>query len=304
MKVGKAAFFIATEKGYCCLKKCIENGYGKNIGFVASFKEKNVEKSYDQDIRELCAKEGVVFYLWKNVKGSIIETCRDFHISVAFAVGWRFLLPVEINSATEHGLVVFHDSLLPKYRGFAPTPTAILCGEKKLGVTALLAAEGIDQGDVVLQKEFAVSSEEYISDVIKKQCAIYADMLIEILEMLKTGKLKGTKQKEEEASYCIWRDIEDCKIDWGLPAEEIRNLVRAVSAPYLGAYCYYKNEKIIIHRAEVAGDMEFAARQCGKIWSITNNTPMVICGRGMLKVTEARHEDGSKVVFDKLRERL
>lgn len=304
MKVGKTAFFIATEKGYCCLKRCIEKGYGNDIGFVVSFEEKYVEKSYDKDIQILCAKVGATFYFWKNVKGSIMKICNEANISIAFAVGWRFLLPVEINLATEYGLVVFHDSLLPKYRGFAPTPTAILCGEKKLGVTALLAAEAVDQGDVVLQKEFFVSDEEYMCDVIKKQCMIYADMLVEILEMIKKGRLKRKKQEERDASYCIWRDMEDCKIDWSLPAEDIRNLVRTVSAPYLGAYCYYKRKKIIVQKAEVAEDMKFEIRQCGKIWSITNNAPTIICGCGMLRITEARYEDGSKVLFDKLRERL
>lgn len=304
MKDIKTAFFVATEKGYFCLKKCIEAGYGNNISFVVSFQETNVEKSYDKDIQGLCNRAGIYFVLWKNVKGNIVEICRQSKVSAAFAVGWRFLLPIEINRVTEFGLIVFHDSLLPKYRGFAPTPTAILCGEKKLGVTALLAAEKADQGDVVLQKEFAIGEEDYICDIIKKQCMIYAGMLIEVLEMIEKGALKRKKQNEEDAVYCIWRDAIDCKIDWGMPAGAIRNLVRAVAAPYMGAYCFYKKNKIIVHRAEVADEIHFAIRQCGKIWSISKNQPTVICGRGMLRITEAKYEDGSDVVFDKLRERL
>ncbi len=304
MKDKKSAFFIATEKGYFCLRKCIETGYGKNICFVVSFQEKNVKKSYDQDIKELCNKEGIYFYLWKNVKDEIVKKCRQSQLSIVFAVGWRFLLPVEINAITEFGLIVFHDSLLPKYRGFAPTPTAILCGDKKLGVTALLAAEKVDHGDIILQKEFAIDEEDYIEDIIKKQCIVYANMLVDIYEMIKKGELKRKKQNEEDAVYCVWRNLADCKIDWNLSAEKIRNLVRAVSAPYMGAYCFYRKKKIIVLRAEIADEIKFAIRQCGKIWSISNNQPTVICGCGMLKITRAEYEDGSEVIFDKLRENL
>ena len=221
-----------------------------------------------------------------------------------FAVGWRYLLPVKINETALHGLIVFHDSLLPKYRGFSPTPTAIMCGEKKIGVTALKASDQADRGDIILQMEMKIEEEDYIADIIKKQCVIYAEMLMEILRKVKEGELIGKKQEEDQAVYCIWRDVQDCKIDWEMPAADIRNMVRAVSSPYPGAYCYYKKKKIIVNRVEVAGDLKFAVRQCGKIWSVKDNEPVVICGNGMLKITDAKYEDGKTVIFDKLRERL
>lgn len=299
----RIGFFLATEKGYFCLKECVKNGYSKNIGFVVSFKEVNVKKSFDADIKKICKEKKVPFFEWKSVKNCIIAECERLKISIAFAIGWRFLIPTEINDVLKFGLIIFHDSLLPKYRGFAPTPTAIMCGERKVGVTALVAAESVDKGDIILQRELIVEDDDYICDVIRKQSKVYAEMLMEILTQIKCRKLDRRIQ-DEKGVYSIWRDIEDCKINWELSAVEIRNMVRAVSSPYPGAYCYYKKKRIILNKVEVVNDLNFAIRQCGKIWSITENMPTVICGTGMLKIVNAEYTDGQLVIFDKLRERL
>lgn len=277
----------------------------EHISFVVSFKESNVSKSYDEDIKDVCCRNGIDFYLWKDMKTKVLQMCRDYQITMAFAVGWKYLIPAEINQVVKNGLIVFHDSMLPRYRGFAPTPTAIMCGETQLGITALRAAESVDSGEVILQRTLSVTTEEYISDIISRQSVIYAEMMTEIIEMARQENgITGSPQDESKATYCIWRDVADCQIDWRLSSEEIYNTVRAVSTPYPGAYCYYCNRKIKVLRAEPAEDLEFAIRQPGKIWQIRENVPEVICGKGMLRILEAKHEDGSRVVFNKVRERL
>lgn len=300
----KIALFAATEKGLFCLRKAIEKDYADAIGLVVSFKEVNVDKSYDEEIALLCRQHGIDFFYWKEIKENVVEACKMREITVAFAIGWKYLITTRINETLEEGLIIFHDSLLPRYRGFAPTPTAIICGEKEVGVTALYADEKADCGNIILQKKIEVKQEDYISDVIKKQTYVYADMLMEILTNISNKNVVSRIQDEKQATYSIWRDLADCKIEWTDSAENIYNLIRAVSHPYMGAFCYYQSKKIVIEKAEVIEDKNFAVRQCGKIWAIINNMPEVICGNGMLRIIEARHEDGSIVVFDKLRERL
>lgn len=301
MENEQIALFIATEKGYTCLKSVIERGYAQCIGFVVSFKEIHVDKSYGEDIKKLCEKNNISFFYWKEVDKQIIMQCEKYSISIAFAIGWRYLIPIQINKIVRNRLIVFHDSLLPRYRGFAPTPTAIINGEDVIGVTALYATEEIDKGDIILQKKIYVDNEEYISDIIRKQAQVYAEMMIEILEQ---RSFAVTKQNEEEATYSIWRDEEDCRINWEESARDIYNLVRAVATPYPGAFCFYKGKKIVIDRVEVSEDINFAIRQPGKIWTIQNNVPLVICGQGIIKIKNAHYANGQEVIFDKLREKL
>lgn len=298
------AMFIATEKGWYSLKNAMEKGYAHEIKLVVTFRETNVEKSYDDIILRLCEENDILCYYWSDIKNRLIGTIKKLQIDIAFTVSWRFLIDTEINEITKYGLVVFHDSLLPKYRGFAPTPTAIICGEKKVGVSALIASDKVDEGDIILQREIDVEDHEYISAIIKKEAIIYGDMIIEIIEMARKNTITLKKQDHSLATYSIWRDVCDCKIDWNKSSFEIRNFIRAISAPYPGAYFYYDEKKAFVIKAEVVDDLKFAIRQPGKIWQIIDNCPVVVCGTGMLKITKAKFEDGSKVTFNKLRRDL
>ncbi len=301
----KIALFIASKKGYGSLRKLIENNHQSSIGFVSSFKETNVKKSYDEDISILCRENGIDYFPWHDIKDRLFTLCRDKDITVAFAISWKFLIDTEINNIIPNGLIVFHDSLLPKYRGFAPTPTAIICGDNKIGVTALIAGDKADNGDIILQREMKIDKSEYIKEIIDRQSELMGDMLLEIIYDLKEGNITYTPQDEAEVTYSIWRNPEDCRIDWNQSADDIYNFIRAVSDPYPGAFTFYKGERITVNRALVLDyDMEFAIRDTGKIWSVIDNSPVVICKEGMLKITEALSSEGLKIKFDRLRERL
>ena len=126
-------------------------------------------------------------------------------------------------------------------------------------------------------------------------------MITEIVALADKNGLSLVPQDHSKATYSIWRNTEDCRINWDYSSVNIRNLIRAVSTPYPGAYCYYKGKKIIVDKAELIDDMNFAIRQLGKIWQIIENCPRVICGKGMLKISRAHYKDGTAVVFDKLR---
>lgn len=299
-----AALFIASEKGWYSLKNAIERGYAENIKLVLTFKEVNVDKSYDEDIKALCAANNIRFNYWMETKNTIMELLADLKIDIAFSISWKYLIDTKINTILKYGLIVLHDSLLPKYRGFAPTPTAMICGDNKVGITAIFAAEGIDEGDIVLQKEIQLKNNDYISDVIKKEAHVCAAMILEIMSMAQTNSITAIKQDNSLASYSIWRDVYDCKIDWTKSAIEIRNLIRAVSTPYPCAYFVLNNKKIKVLKAEIVDDLNFVIRQPGKIWQIIENCPVVICGKGMLKITDARYQNGVKAMFNRVRKNL
>ena len=300
----KIALFLATEKGCTCLKRLVSGGRASNIGCVVSFNEVNVAHDWRNDIETLCRAEGIRFFVWRDIRGKLSEIFSENEITSAAAVSWRYLLPLEINNCLKIPLIVFHDSLLPKYRGFAPTPTAIINGENILGITALFAADEADNGDIILQRKMYVPDDMYMPEIVSEQAEIYADMLMDLLDMIETGSIRPEKQDESQATYSIWRNYDDCRINWHKSSEYIYNFVRALGRPYLGAYCCYDNAKIIIDRSEVINDKYFEIRDAGKIWSIRDNMPEVVCGSGMLRIIAAHSENGERVFFRKLRVRL
>lgn len=297
----KIGLCSATEKGFYSLKQVVNAGKKEMLGWVCSFKESNVEKSWDADIADLCREEGIPYHSWKEIREA---DPKKEEISAIVAIGWRYLLPKNRYQDLENGLIVFHDSLLPKYRGFAPTATAMICGEKEAGVSALHGDKEMDTGDLIYQVPVPIGEHDYASDVIAKEMVVYGDLLLKILAGIEEGELPAIKQDESKATYSIWRGPEDCRIDWNEDAEKIELLVRAVSRPYPGAYCFLGEEKVIIDEAETLPDLAFAIRYPGKIWKIENGCPTIVCGTGLLKIIRAHNESGKEISFERLRSRL
>ena len=217
----KILLLIATEKGYVSLKRLIKQRGKDSVGCVATFHEKDVARDWAYDIEILCRENDIHFFWWNDIKDRIHDVIWKNHITGVVAISWKYYIPLEINEGLEDDLVIFHDSMLPKYRGFAPTPTAMINGEREIGITALFASEQIDCGDIILQKKFLLHENQYIADVIKREAELYGDMLMEVIEGMEAGNLNRIPQNHSEASYSLWRDMEDCHIiilsvGWGI----------------------------------------------------------------------------------------
>ncbi len=300
----KFVLFIATEKGYTTLNFLLENNLSDCIACVVTFKEIGTTKQWCDDILTLCKKSSIEHYYWADVKNNIDDLVITSNASGAIAISWKYMLPLSINKLLKVNLIVFHDSLLPKYRGFAPTPSAIINGEKYVGVTALYAGENADDGDILMQTKMEVLDSDCIKSVINKQANIYAQMTANLINKINKGTITAKKQDDTKATYSIWRDEEDYHIDWNANATTIKNSVRALSEPYMGAYTLIDGQKVVLGQVEIVQDMHFEIRQPGKIWLIKNNEPLVVCGKGMIKIIKAYDMDNNIYKFNKLRVRL
>lgn len=300
----KILLFIATEKGYEVLEKLYK--YDKKIiGLVSSFKEENVKEKFYYKIEEFCKEKQISFKEYnKEFRQNLEGILKAFNITEAVAISWRYFIPLKINKLLETKLIIFHDSLLPKYRGFCPTPTAIICGEKEIGISVFFATNEIDKGEIILQKKIPIDMDLYIKDIIAKQSKLYSDAIIKLIDMIKKGNIKSKAQDESKATYSIWRNPEDCQIDWNLSSLEIYNLIRAVSFPYTGAFTYYEGEKVYILKSEIVKDIKFQKRDPGKIWKIDKKMPIVVCGKGMIKLIKVKDEDKNEISFNFIRRRF
>ncbi len=303
--MNKIILFIATQKGFTVLKHLIDNNFINNMACVVTFQETNVVKQWQGEIINICTENSITHYKWNDVKDTLENLVIKHNATSAIAVSWKYMIPLSINKLLETNLIVLHDSLLPKYRGFAPTPTAIICGEKTIGVTALFATNTVDSGDIILQKEMKITDQMYIQEIIARQSEIYALMVAEIICKMNLSNLSSVKQDETMATYSIWRDIQDCHIDWNQSAHDVYNFIRALGNPYPGAYSYIDEQKIIIETSEVLDcDLDFKIRQPGKIWAIKDNKPTIICGNGLLQITYATDCDKNMYKFSSVRKRL
>ncbi len=222
--------------------------------------------------------------------------------SFSLAVGWRFMIP------NEPRLVVFHDSLLPRYRGFAPLVNALINGETQIGVTALWGAETYDSGPVIDQASIAVNYPLTIHEAIATVTPLYQRLATEITQRLLAGEdICGREQDTSKATYSIWRDEDDYIVDWTQDATYVARFIDAVGSPYMGACSYVGRQKVRILRVEVEKAKPiFEIRHPGKVFSVSDGVPTVVCGDGLIRllvVTDAATGD-SLLPWKRLRTRF
>jgi methionyl-tRNA formyltransferase len=234
--------YCGTHRGLLCLRQLTQSFKGSKFR-VFSFKEEPWEPAFFGNIKRFCKENQIEFRKWpvpKNEPPSIQEQPAD----VIIAISWRFLIPSSIYTRAIRGAYVFHDSLLPKYRGFSPTVWAILNGERRTGVSLIEMAEGVDTGAIYRQISIQIKPDQQIKEVMQEVNDTYLKIIKEDLGKVICGKLKPRRQKEANATYCCKRIPADAKIDWSKTALEICDLVRASSSPYPGAYFTFENQNI------------------------------------------------------------
>ena len=266
-----------------------------NISQVISYEVSGKEGQCHKELLNLCKAQG---WLYTDDRHPDVEKIES---ELIYFVGWQFLL-----SKTDRRCIVFHDSLLPRYRGFAPTVSALINGDEKLGVTALLPGLKADEGPIVSQAEISVRHPVRIKDVFDELAHCYLTLGLEIA----SGPVPppATAQSTKGASFSLWRDESDYFIEWSQSSDLIQRQIFACSWPYDGARTRYEKSTIIIDDAEALADelpIEQRDRMCGKFIAVHDGEPLVVCGEGLLKIKAALDLEGARIRFrDSIRQRL
>lgn len=288
MKVG---FLVAGFKGYNFLESLHRDCH---IEFVASYKSKGTINCFFDNIQSICLKNGYSFFERHELNYEVFALA-----DIIFISGWQYII-----DKPDDKFVVFHDSLLPRFRGFAPTVSALILGEKEIGVTALKPSNIIDRGDIYEQKSIDIYYPIKIKDAYLLLANCYTEIARSILDKAAKESLILFPQDESQSTYSIWRDEDDYYLNWNWDSEKICRFIDAVGWPYDGARTIYKSKLIYIDDVAIVQDRNFEERHPGKIWCLNQGFPEVVCGKGMVQILSARNEDGSPVIFDRLRERL
>lgn len=278
--------YLMSEKGFYVLKGIAS--LKPQINYIVSAKDVGtLDDSYEK-IKSFCNKNEIKFYSREhapNLKNS----------DEVIAIGWKWL----INCSNT---IVLHDSLLPKYRGFNPLVTSLINGDKEIGVTALYATDRYDEGDIIFQEKRSVEYPFKIQQAIDIIKQLYLVIVEKIFYFKEQGLiLPRKKQNDLAVSYSLWRDTHDYYIDWSRDSEFIKRFIDAIGYPYLGARSKMSGESIVIEECEVLTDVEISNRDVGKIIFKEDGCPVVVCGKGLVKLTSMKSLDGDVIDVKKIR---
>jgi methionyl-tRNA formyltransferase len=180
----------------------------------------------------------------KNEKAKQLFASHDADVAVVVAYGR--ILPDEFLRAPRRGCINVHFSLLPLYRGAAPTNWAIVNGERETGVTTMFIDPTLDTGPILLQSRTEIGETETAPELMERLAEIGAGLLGETLARL--DELTPRPQSDRDATFAPMLRKEDGLIDWSRSAEEIERRVRGFQ-PWPNAYTTFSSKGLTIWRA-------------------------------------------------------
>ena len=163
------------------------------------------------------------------------------HPDAIIVVGYGRIIPPWMLELPRYGNINVHASLLPKYRGAAPVQRAIAHGETISGVTTMLLNEGLDTGDILLQKEMAIRPEDTAVTYAPRLAEMGADLIAETLRGLEDKTITPVAQDHAKASLAPILKKEDGLVDFSRTATEIHNRLRGFQ-PWPGAYTQFRGK--------------------------------------------------------------
>ncbi len=247
------------------------------------------ENHFFGSVAHIAAERGIPVFAPEEVNHPLwIERIRQMKPDMIFSFYYRNLLCDDILSGASQGGFNLHGSLLPKYRGRTPLNWVLANGESETGVTLHRMTARADAGNIIAQNKIAIDTDDTALTLHKKLCDLTELLLGETLPNMLTGRFQEQPQDITQGSYFGQRKPEDGLINWDLTASQIHNLVRAVSEPWPGAFCYVGTQKFIIWSAKVHESP--AGVRPGTILSI--NPLLVACGRGVLEIITGQIENG------------
>jgi methionyl-tRNA formyltransferase len=281
--VNKLTIYGMTRKCLAVLEILIDRFPGVVDTVVVSSDKGNAGDFVDEII-ELCKKNDIRIY--NRTESFMLRT------KYVLAISWRWLI-----KAQEMKLIVFHDSILPRYRGFNPLPTALINGDNEIGVTALYATNEYDKGDIIAQSITKIQYPIKICDAIEKISTNYQELAVLVATDIINGIVPSAiPQNEDIATYSLWRDDEDYFIDWSLPASQIKRFVDAVGFPYRGAASTIQGKTVRILDATVIDDVCVENRTPGKVLFIKDANPIVVCGEALLRIDTLVDDSGRSLL--------
>jgi UDP-4-amino-4-deoxy-L-arabinose formyltransferase/UDP-glucuronic acid dehydrogenase (UDP-4-keto-hexauronic acid decarboxylating) len=243
-------------------------------------------------VAELAAAKDIPVYNPADINHPLwVERIREMAPDIIFSFYYRNMVGKEILDLPPAGCLNLHGSLLPRYRGRCPVNWVLIHGEKETGVTLHYMTPRPDDGDIVGQKRVPIDDDDTALSLHKKLAMAAGGLLDDLLPKILENRVERIPQEKALASYFGGRRPDDGEIDWTQDAIAVRNLVRAVTRPYPGAFSYLGNRKCIFWQVKTAETSRDQAPG-----TVLSTNPLVIaCADGGVEVQFGQTESGPYV---------
>nr|WP_321467734.1 bifunctional UDP-4-amino-4-deoxy-L-arabinose formyltransferase/UDP-glucuronic acid oxidase ArnA [uncultured Desulfobulbus sp.] len=295
----KAVVLAYHTIGCSGIKALLEQGV--EIEAIFTHHDNPQENIWFESVAELATAHDIAVYAPEDINHPLwIEKIRAMQPDALFSFYYRNMVGQEILDIPAQGCINLHGSLLPSYRGRCPVNWVLVNGEQETGVTLHYMTAKPDDGDIIGQQQVTIAEDDTALSLFGKLNQAAQVLLSVELPKIKAGTNARMPQDAAAASYYGGRGPQDGEIHWNQSAASIRNLVRAVTRPYPGAFTYLVNRKCLLWQVRVTTGQEKAYP--GTV--LATNPLTVACGEDALIVEFGQVEDGVFLSGGRLAEEL
>jgi UDP-4-amino-4-deoxy-L-arabinose formyltransferase/UDP-glucuronic acid dehydrogenase (UDP-4-keto-hexauronic acid decarboxylating) len=269
------------------IKALLAHGY--DIQAVFTHEDDPHENTWFESVAELAAVNDIPVYAPEDINHPLwVERIRELAPEVIFSFYYRKMVDEEILAIPSKGCLNLHGSLLPRYRGRCPVNWVLVHGEKETGVTLHYMTPRPDDGDIIGQRPVAIEESDTALTLHAKLASAAGELLDTLLPKIRENRVDRVPQDKTLASYFGGRGPQDGLIDWSRNAAVVRNLVRAVTRPYPGAFSYLGNRKCLFWDV-VTADVSPGSSP-GVI--LSTDPLRIACGDGAVEVRYGQSDNG------------
>ena len=200
---------------------------------VCPYFDNNIHKR----LEVLCKAKHIEFYRTKNINDEyVLSKMNSESFDLLISCHCSRIISKENFTKVNLGAVNLHPSLLPKYRGMSPQHWPIINGDKETAVTIHEIRENVDTGAILKQIRVPINPDENVCDIQNKMLPLYKQAFSELLQEFKGNTVKRIEQKSTKEIYYGKFYSEYAEINLRQTKQSVKNLVRAVTYPYCGAW--------------------------------------------------------------------
>jgi len=220
-----------------------------------------------------------------------VANLRALTPEVIVVMAYGQILPSSVLEIPRRDCLNLHASLLPRHRGAAPIQAALVAAESETGITVIYMDEGLDTGDILLQKALPILPNETGGLLHDRLAALAPTALLEALDQLERGTAPRVPQDAAQATYAPKLTRDQGRIDWTEPAQLIERKIRAYD-PWPGAFTRLRDtagaaRNLKIFRGTVVSEV---AAEPGTVLTPNEAQLLIATGRGGLRLEEMQLE--------------
>ena len=235
-------------------------------------------------VKQRAQSLGVQLRQPETLRGQVaLDALAALEPDVMVVAAYGLILPAELLAVPRIGCINIHASLLPRWRGAAPVQRAIIAGDDKTGISIMQMDEGLDTGDILLQRETVITPDDTGGSLHDRLAELGARALMDVLPAALRGEIAAVSQDSSQATYAKKIEKQEARLDWQESAHQLSLQIRAMN-PWPVCDCGFRGQRLRIWAARALDDAHSA--KPGTVIAFDREGIRIACGVGQLLITE------------------